>query len=181
MNWRSPRLAGHYYGTKEVSGIFGVNESTIKSWTDSGKLKCFRTLGGHRRYSADWILRFAETFNSSVASASTDVIEATRNEGNNLIDALLSENDYRALREVYFADALKGDADDLTRILIHCHSRRKISLKEIYDEIVSKAINKIQNLARQQKLNGEQEEGAINAVLESFARLKRELHAATQG
>ena len=180
MNTKSEQPPGHYYCTKDVSEIFGVNESTIKRWSDSGRLKCFRTLGGHRRYSADWIIRFAETFNSNVAYASTDVIEATRNEGNSPIDALLSENDYRTLREVYFSEALRGDADDLTRFLVDFFSRWKISVKVIYEEIVSKVIDRIKNLGRQQKLTGEQEQGAIDAVLESFDRLKRFFQTHTQ-
>ncbi len=39
INAKSELLPGHYYCTKDVSEIFGVNESTIKHWTDSGKLK----------------------------------------------------------------------------------------------------------------------------------------------
>ena len=31
--------------------ILGVNESTVRRWADSGELRCFRTPGGHRRFS----------------------------------------------------------------------------------------------------------------------------------
>ena len=172
MNGKSERLTGHYYCTKHVSDIFGVNVSTIKRWSDSGRLKCFRTLGGHRRYSADWIIRFAETFESSVASAPTEAIEATGNAGDSMVDALLSENDYRTLREVYFAEALKGDTGVLTRFLADCISTGQISVKVIYDEIVSKALDKIHNVGRRQKLNCEQQDGAIRAIFESFLALE---------
>ena len=30
--------------------ILGVNESTVRRWADSGKIRCFRTPGGHRRF-----------------------------------------------------------------------------------------------------------------------------------
>ena len=71
MNGVSLPLGGHYYSTKEISEIFGVVESIIKRWTDSGKLKCFKTLGGHRRYPADWILELAERINCKVGSIPT--------------------------------------------------------------------------------------------------------------
>lgn len=31
--------------------ILGVNESTVRRWADSGEIACFRTPGGHRRFS----------------------------------------------------------------------------------------------------------------------------------
>jgi excisionase family DNA binding protein len=35
----------------EASQILGVNEATLRQWTDEGKLSAFVTPGGHRRYS----------------------------------------------------------------------------------------------------------------------------------
>ncbi|MBN1691238.1 MAG: MerR family transcriptional regulator [Dehalococcoidia bacterium] len=35
----------------EASQILGVNEATLRQWTDEGKLNAFVTPGGHRRYS----------------------------------------------------------------------------------------------------------------------------------
>jgi excisionase family DNA binding protein len=35
----------------EASQILGVNEATLRQWTDEGKLDAFVTPGGHRRYS----------------------------------------------------------------------------------------------------------------------------------
>ena len=29
--------------------LLGVNQSTVRRWADSGKIRCFRTPGGHRR------------------------------------------------------------------------------------------------------------------------------------
>ncbi len=92
-----------------------------------------------------------------------------------MIDFLLLKKEYCTLREVRFADALKGDTEDLTTLIINCTLTAKIPLPVIYDEIVSKAINKIKNLGRRQKLNREQQQEAIKAILESFARLNQVL------
>jgi len=40
----------HYYSTRELSKLLRANESTVKRWADSGKLKCFKTPGGHRKF-----------------------------------------------------------------------------------------------------------------------------------
>lgn len=152
--------------------MFGVNESTIKRWTDLAKLKCFRTPGGHRRYTPDRILEFIETFKYEIPSLESEATVRKEKPGGNMLDFLLLKKDYHTLREVYFADALKGDTENLTRLLVDCSSKAEIPLMVIYDEIVSKAITKIKNLGRQQKLDREQQEGAINAILESFVRLR---------
>jgi len=42
----------------EASHILGVNEATLRQWTDEGKLKAFITPGGHRRYSRADLRKF---------------------------------------------------------------------------------------------------------------------------
>ena len=38
------------YNSYQIADIIGVNVSTVKRWTDSGKLSCHQTLGGHRKF-----------------------------------------------------------------------------------------------------------------------------------
>ena len=42
---------------KQVSIILGVSKSTLRRWEKEGKIKSFRTLGNHRRYDKDEILK----------------------------------------------------------------------------------------------------------------------------
>ncbi len=39
-----------FMNSNEVAQILGVNVSTIKRWTDAGKLPCIQTAGGHRKF-----------------------------------------------------------------------------------------------------------------------------------
>ena len=34
----------------EVALMFGVDNKTVRKWAVAGKLRCIRTLGGHRRF-----------------------------------------------------------------------------------------------------------------------------------
>lgn len=50
-----PTRAGREKETRWVSlgracAILGVNESTVRRWADTGKIRVFRTPGGHRRF-----------------------------------------------------------------------------------------------------------------------------------
>ena len=38
------------YNSYQIADIIGVNVSTIKRWTDTGKLTCHQTPGGHRKF-----------------------------------------------------------------------------------------------------------------------------------
>ena len=46
-----------------------VDKSTVKRWTDEGKLKCFRTPGGHRKFRAEDLHQFMADYNYNVSSA----------------------------------------------------------------------------------------------------------------
>lgn len=37
----------------EASALLGVNEATLRTWADRGRLRTFRTPGGHRRFSRE--------------------------------------------------------------------------------------------------------------------------------
>jgi len=43
----------------DVAKILGVNVATIKRWTDSGKLDCVKTAGGHRKFFLRHLAAFA--------------------------------------------------------------------------------------------------------------------------
>ena len=41
---------GHWLTIQEACAFLGVDQSTLRRWSDSGKVPVFRTPGGHRRY-----------------------------------------------------------------------------------------------------------------------------------
>jgi excisionase family DNA binding protein len=41
---------GPWIGMRRACEILGVNQSTLRAWTDSGRVPVFLTPGGHRRY-----------------------------------------------------------------------------------------------------------------------------------
>ena len=45
-----PPEDGPWIGMRRACQILGVNQSTLRSWTDSGRVPVFLTPGGHRRY-----------------------------------------------------------------------------------------------------------------------------------
>lgn len=50
--------------TQEVAKMFRVGPDQVKRWAKAGKLKSFRTPGGHRRYTLGDVRRAALEANS---------------------------------------------------------------------------------------------------------------------
>lgn len=50
----------------EASQILGVNEATLRQWTDEGKLDAFVTPGGHRRYSRSDLKKFTKPCHKTI-------------------------------------------------------------------------------------------------------------------
>ncbi len=46
----------------------GVHVDTLKKWADEGKLDCWRTPGGHRRFSSQDLERFQQPQHTEAAS-----------------------------------------------------------------------------------------------------------------
>ena len=44
------RLRGEWLSLGEASGMLGVHPATLRVWADRGRIKVFRTPGGHRRF-----------------------------------------------------------------------------------------------------------------------------------
>ncbi len=51
---------GRWLSIDAACKILGVDQSTLRRWSDSGKVPVFRTPGGHRRYSEDDLRSFMQ-------------------------------------------------------------------------------------------------------------------------
>jgi excisionase family DNA binding protein len=65
------------YTTTQAAKIFGVSARTIQIWADSGMIEVTKTVGGHRRISAEEIKRLALKMGKSLADqeAFCDVLD----------------------------------------------------------------------------------------------------------
>ena len=68
MKDRLPIRFDRYYSTRDLAKLFRVNESTVKRWADTGKIDCFKTPGGHRRYPPDRVLEFISKYQYEIIS-----------------------------------------------------------------------------------------------------------------
>ena len=50
-----------YIGTIEAAKMLDVTAPTVQRWIDAGALRCYRTLGGHRRVLRSEVIKFRST------------------------------------------------------------------------------------------------------------------------
>jgi excisionase family DNA binding protein len=63
--------SGEWVSLQEASALLGVTTSTLRRWGDSGRVPMRRTLGGHRRFSRQEIVRLAGAPPADTALAPT--------------------------------------------------------------------------------------------------------------
>jgi excisionase family DNA binding protein len=44
-----------FLSTADIARLMSIDVSTVKRWADSGKLQCYKTVGGHRRFRSDQV------------------------------------------------------------------------------------------------------------------------------
>tara|TARA_Y100001970_G_scaffold291094_1_gene427045 strand:- start:729 stop:1595 length:867 start_codon:yes stop_codon:yes gene_type:complete len=126
------------YNSYQVADIIGVNVSTIKRWTDSGKLSCYQTAGGHRKFHVKHIKEFLKQkkYNSNDVSISKLI-----GTNKSLIDAVNTKNNKILIKHCY--KHLKSSNDEKFLSLINSLIFKGYGLGYIYDNIFTPMLEKI--------------------------------------
>ena len=154
------------YSTTELAKIWEVSESTIKRWSDSGMIKCRKTVGGHRKFDLDSVLEF-ENRSGLVARAAL-AERAAEIDGE--IEELLARPDFPELARRYRQAATAGKHHCVTEFLIRAY-RRGFSLAMIGEEIISPALKEVGDQWRSGKIRVFEEHLATTATTQALSEL----------
>ena len=140
-----------YLNTKQVGNLFDVNESTVRRWATSGKIECISSAGGHRKFSYQNVMNFANTQGLKINSSE---IPYNVNRKTVISDSVnhVFKNDAKSLELIFVQLFLDGtpltDLMDnyVEKILVEIQNKldkREVSIAEehIARKIVSKALN----------------------------------------
>jgi excisionase family DNA binding protein len=153
-----------YYSTRELAKLFRVDHTTIRRWADSGKLRCFRSPGGHRKFTPKHIAEFISKYHYEVLPPRFGFSCEPEKEG---LLSLISSRDFHTLSEVFFAEACRVETDKLKDILSNCY-HADIPLVDIYDIIIRKAVGKILKLQKDEKLSEANKHVYLSSIVESL-------------
>lgn len=148
------------FNTNEVAKMLRVDKSTVKRWTDEGKLKCFRTPGGHRKFRADDVYNFMSQFNYGVSTLQI-MPELASDEA--IIKRIVQKKEFNVLTSVCFNAAIKGKKDEVLALFIEIY-RAGLSPAEIFDFILTPSLKKVSDTFRVNKISFTEFQLAHNAL-----------------
>jgi len=149
----------------------GVNVSTIKRWTDSGRLDCYQTVGGHRKFLLSHLKFFLnEKINKKLK---INVIEYL-NKGEKELIQRIERVDYVYLRDCLFQLGLQQKVDSIHAIinslLINGEPQHRI-----YDELILNLLNRIGEQWKKNKLSIADEHVISETIRSVIYRIQSEI------
>tara|TARA_A100000164_G_C21845695_1_gene742365 strand:- start:26 stop:910 length:885 start_codon:yes stop_codon:yes gene_type:complete len=129
-----------YLSSKEVSEILGINISTLKRWTDTGVITCFKTPGGHRKFTINNIRDYYKTQKQAGKNQNLGL----ENKNHKKIYNLINNQDFVELSRMLADTSL--ESDDLTvNTIISGAYIKGYKIEDICDEIIEPAIQIVEN------------------------------------
>ena len=123
-----------YLSSKDTANILGINISTLKRWTDSGKIKCEKTAGGHRKFTMQHIRGYYKSFSDSSKNISLGI----ENKEQKFLYGLINDRDYKELAQNLAALSLK--ADELSvRTIVNGLYMNGVPIPDLLDYVIDVA------------------------------------------
>jgi excisionase family DNA binding protein len=152
----------------EAAKILGVNVSSIKRWTEDGKLECIKTPGGHRKFNIEQLTKFAKENKTLTSRVNLFPIE-------NATDVKISyevlKGELATLQERVLEQALACNRDRVIQVLNGLYLA-DFPLHQIYDQLLKPIFYKIGELWTQQKISILEEHFATQTIRDSIIRLQ---------
>lgn len=157
-----------HLNTEEVAKMLGVNVSTVKRWTDQGKLSCFRTAGGHRKFLMADLVDFLEQ--NKEMNPRVDVFHLQTEEDLRVSYAILKAN-FAYLEEYILQQALACKRDRIQLVLNGLYLS-KFPLWKIFQEVITPALHRIGNLWDEEDITVIEEHLATQTIRDCLVRLQ---------
>ncbi len=155
-----------YLSTREVADLLTVTETTVKRWTDSNKLNCTKTLGGHRKYTLQDIEYFAKENKLALAGVTAPL---SKSQLERLGYAVFSRN-YDKIIEIIIEEAMEGDREGMFELLMYLVKNR-MKFADLIDDLIQPALEKIGKLWQLNKLDVNAEHLASHTIKTAMSRL----------
>ena len=160
-----------YLNSKEVASIMGVNVSTIKRWTDSGKLDCYQTVGGHRKFLLSHVKNFLkEKINQKLK---VNIIQYL-NKGEKELVQRIDRIDYKYLRNYLFQLGLQQGVDSIHDVINSLLIKGEPQYR-IYDELILNVLSRIGDLWSNNKLSIADEHTMTETIRNVMYRIHSEI------
>lgn len=136
-----------YLNSKEVSGILGINISTLKRWTDSGKLGCEKTAGGHRKFTMQHVRDYYKNNSNSLKGEALSL----ETKDHKKVYGLINQQDYKQLAILLADSSLKSDESTVGTIVNGLYMNGT-PVADLFDFVVDVAGNIVEDKLKQNQI-----------------------------
>ena len=126
------------YNSYQIAEIMNVNVSTVKRLTDSGKLKCQKTDGGHRKFHINDLKDFFKQNKKHAAKVNLKYLVGT----NKALKNAISDKNNKKLVDYCFKSLISKNSDEFIK-LNNALMFKGYSLDILFDKILIPALIKI--------------------------------------
>ena len=141
--------------TKQVGNLFNVDESTVRRWALSGKIKCSSSAGGHRKFSYKDLIKFSINNNIKLNKDKGSTMLSQPSICNKMVKAALDHN-YKLIEMLLIELYLSG-----------------FSLGSIMDDYIEKTLVKIQKKLDDKIITVAEEHIARKIVSQALGNFKQ--------
>lgn len=157
-----------YFNSDEAAKILGVNVSTIKRWTEEGKLGCIKTAGGHRKFLMEHLAKFLEKNKNKTEKVNLFPLES---ESDLRISQHIIKGDFHYLSDYLVKHSLAANTDKIQQVLNGLYLGQ-YPLSQIYDHLITPVLHEIGQLWMDEKISIAEEHIASQSIRDAVIRLQ---------
>ncbi|MCA9731202.1 MAG: helix-turn-helix domain-containing protein [Deferribacteres bacterium] len=157
-----------YFNSHDAAKILGVNVSTIKRWTDEGKLECMKSAGGHRKFTMQHFTEFLGQNNKKTAKVNVFPIDT---DTDLQISHQILKGDFAFLIDYVLEQAFRSDRHQVQHVLNGLYLSQ-YPLHEIFDSLITRVLYKIGELWENGEKTIAEEHIASQTIRDSIVRLQ---------
>jgi excisionase family DNA binding protein len=161
-----------YLNSEEAAKVLGVNVSTIKRWTDAGKLQCIQTSGGHRKFLMSHLSEFLERNKKKASKVNVFPIE---NKSDLDISYYILKGNYKNLINHMYKRSIAGDRNAVQKVLNGLYLGQ-YELYNIYDELITPVLHRIGSQWQKNQISVIEEHIASQTIRDALIRLQGIIH-----
>ncbi|MBN2013254.1 helix-turn-helix domain-containing protein [candidate division KSB1 bacterium] len=156
------------FNSVDAAKILGVNVSTIKRWTDEGKLPCIKTAGGHRKFQMEHLAQFLEQNKKKTERVNLFPIESDSDLN---ISQRVMKGDFEFLIDYVQEQVRLGYRDRVQQVMNGLYLGQ-YPLYVIYDKLVTQVLHRFGELWESSKITVTEEHLYTQVVRDSIIRLQ---------
>ncbi|MCB9089775.1 MAG: cobalamin B12-binding domain-containing protein [Calditrichae bacterium] len=157
-----------HFNSIEVARILGVNVSTVKRWTEEGKLECIKTAGGHRKFLMAHLGDYVKNYKKKHTIINLFPME---DENDLQISYRILKHDYPFLIDYVVTQALESRLEKVQQVLNGLYLGQH-PLHKIYDRLITPALHRLGQMWHNDELSIIEEHFGSQTIRDSLIRLQ---------